>query len=67
MLTIFLAEPNMSLMGNPNHLITIRFFDILIGSIIGAIGGWILYHEQIYFFTKKQLLKTKVILKRYKH
>jgi MFS family permease len=67
MLTIFLAEPNMNLMGNPNHLITIRFFDILIGSIIGAIGGWILYHEQIYFFTKKQLLKTKVILKRYKH
>lgn len=66
MLTIFLAEPNISLMGQPDHLIVTRFFDILIGSIIGAFGGWMLYHEQIHFFTKKQLLKTKVIIKRYK-
>lgn len=67
MLTIFLAEPNMSLMGQPDHLIAIRFFDILIGSIIGATGGWMLYHERIHFFTKKQLLKTKVIMKKYGH
>jgi hypothetical protein len=67
MLTIFLAEPNMSLMGQPDHLITIRFFDILIGSIIGAIGGWMLYHERIHFFTKKQLLKTKVIMKKFRN
>ncbi|MBN8860233.1 MAG: FUSC family protein [Sphingobacteriales bacterium] len=66
MLTIFLAEANMSLMENPNHLIATRFLDILIGSIIGAAGGWMLYHEQIHFFTKKQLLKTKVIMKRYR-
>ncbi|MCX2452292.1 FUSC family protein [Pedobacter sp. PLR] len=67
MLTIFLAEPNMNLIGQPDHLIAIRFFDILIGSIIGAAGGWMLYHEQIHFFTKKQLLKTKVIMKKYGH
>lgn len=66
MLTIFLAEPNMSLLGEPDHLITIRFFDILIGSIIGAIGGWMLYHERIHFFTKRQLLRTKIMIKRYK-
>lgn len=67
MLTIFLAEPNISLMGEPDHLIVTRFFDILIGSIIGAAGGWMLYHEQIHFFTKMQLLKAKVILKKYKY
>lgn len=66
MLTIFLAEPNISLIAKPNHLIVIRFFDILIGSVIGAAGGWLLYHEQIHFFTKKQLLKTKVIMKKYR-
>lgn len=64
MLTIFLTEPNTALMGHADHLITIRFFDILIGCIIGAIGGWALYHEQVHFYTKKQLLKTKVILKK---
>jgi len=66
MLTIFLTEPNMSLMGQPNHLIAIRFFDILIGSIMGAVGGWLLYHEQIHFFTKKQLVKTKVMMKKFR-
>ncbi len=67
MLTIFLAEPNMSLMGHPDHLIAIRFFDILIGSIMGAFGGWLLYHERIHFFTKRQLLKTKVMMKKLRH
>lgn len=64
MLTIFLAEPNMSLIGDPAHLMTARFFNILIGSVIGAAGGWILYHERVHFFTKKQLLKTKVIIRK---
>lgn len=66
MLTIFLAEPNMSLVGDPNHLMATRFFDILIGSAIGAIGGWMLYHEHIHFFTKKQIRKTKIVWRKYK-
>lgn len=66
MLTIFLAEPNISLIGEPDQLITTRFFDILIGSSIGAIGGWMLYHEQIHFFTKRQIKKTRIFLKRSK-
>lgn len=66
MLTIFLAEPNASLVREPDHLMTARFFDILTGSLIGAIGGWLLYHERIHFFTKKQMKKTRVILKKYK-
>jgi len=67
MLTLFLAESNINLIESPNHLIAARFLDILIGSAIGAIGGWMLYHEHIHFFTKKQILKTKVIIKRYRH
>ncbi|MBN8790558.1 MAG: FUSC family protein [Terrimonas sp.] len=62
MLTIFLAETNVSLTEQTGHLIKTRFLDTLIGSAIGAIGGWMLYHEQIHFYTKKQMKKTKVIL-----
>lgn len=64
MLTIFLAEPNISLIGDADQLISTRFFDILIGSSIGAFGGWMLYNEQIHFFTKKQIKKTKVLLRK---
>lgn len=66
MLTIFLAEANTTLIAQPNHLITARFFDILIGSLIGVAGGWLLYHEQVHFFTRKQLLKTKMIIRKLK-
>lgn len=63
-LTILLAEANSSLIVNPDILIKARFFDILIGSIIGAIGGWMLFHERIQFFAKKQLQLTKVLLRK---
>ena len=62
-LTILLAEPNASLVESPNHLILARFFDILIGSIIGAIGGWILYHDSIHFFAKKNIKKVQSLLR----
>lgn len=46
-LTIFLAEGGDNLMHHPGASIYIRFFDILLGCIIGAIGGWILYHNKV--------------------
>lgn len=66
MLTVLLVEPNIHLIENPNVLIQTRFIDILLGSIIGAIGGWMLYHQRIHFFTKKQMKKTKLVLTHYK-
>lgn len=45
-LTIFLAEG-----GNPGRVaeqsLYIRFFDIMLGCISGAIGGWILHHSRV--------------------
>lgn len=45
-LTIFLAEG-----GNPGRVaeqsLYIRFFDIMLGCISGAIGGWILHHNRV--------------------
>lgn len=65
-LTILLTEPNISLLETPDHLMIARFFDILIGSIIGAIGGWFLYNQRIHFFAEKQVRKTKVVFRKYK-
>ncbi|SJN45679.1 hypothetical protein FM107_13880 [Sphingobacterium sp. JB170] len=67
MFTKLLIEPNIQLIENPNVLIQPRSIDILLGNIIGAIGGWIRYHQRIHFFTKKQMKKTKIVLTHYKH
>jgi len=46
-----------------NTLFSSRLVDISLGSIIGAIGGWILYNQSFHFITKMQIRKAKVILK----
>jgi hypothetical protein len=63
-LTIFLAESGSSLTADPTPLITARFFDILTGSIIGALGGWLLYNERLHYMTTRQIRKTKVAILR---
>ena len=56
-LTIFLAESGNQLSQNANAVFFARLVDILIGSAIGIIGGWILYHEKVHFYTKRQLIR----------
>lgn len=54
-MTLLLAEAA-SPSGMPvNDLIATRFIDIVIGSTIGAIGGWFLYHQQLRYHAKRQL------------
>lgn len=65
-LTIFLAESGQTLTTTPYFLIKARFFDILTGSIIGAIGGWILYNEKLQFLAARQIRKTKIRIARKK-
>ena len=59
-LTIFLAETGTSLTQNPTHLIQARFIDILVGSIIGGIGGWILFNEKLQFLATRQFRIAKI-------
>jgi len=65
-LTILLAESGNSLHAVPTPLIVARFFDILTGSIIGAIGGWMLYNERLHYTATRQIRKTKVAIARRK-
>lgn len=52
-MTILLAEAANPLIGNPNELITLRFTEIVIGSLLGAFGGWVLHKEMVRFTSKK--------------
>ncbi len=63
-LTIFLAESGGTLTASPTDLITARFFDILIGSAIGAIGGWILYNERLHYRATRHIRKTRILISR---
>lgn len=56
-LTIFLAESGRQLSQNTDKVFLARLFDISIGSVIGIIGGWILYHEKVHYYTTLHLKK----------
>lgn len=62
-LTIFLAESGGAFSSNTNQVFTARLVDIIIGSSIGTIGGWVLFHEKVHFKTTMRLKKSKVIMK----
>lgn len=66
-LTIFLSESGKQLTQDTDTVFLSRMIDIFIGSTIGMIGGWILYHEKLHFYTKLQIRKSKVLMKRRKN
>jgi len=64
-LTIFLAESgNPAAMGHPDKLVLARMLDIILGSAIGAVGGWILYHRKLHRNLERQIRKTKIVVKK---
>jgi hypothetical protein len=62
-LTILLTEAANPLIQDPNMLVYVRFWDISLGSILGLIGGWVLYHEKIRYHAVKRIRKTRVLIK----
>lgn len=46
-LTILLAEAAQRTGLSTNELITARLIDTAIGITIGAVGGWVVYNEQL--------------------
>ncbi|PKV66356.1 FUSC family protein [Pontibacter ramchanderi] len=63
-MTIFLAEASSAMTADPNALVYSRFQDILVGSLIGAVGGWVLYHQKLRYNAVRQLRKTRVAILR---
>jgi hypothetical protein len=46
-LTLLIAEAGHAMSLAPDVIIVARFKDIVLGSAIGAVGGWFLYHEKL--------------------
>lgn len=58
MMTIFLTESGNQFSQNTTQVFLARMYDILIGSVIGIIGGWTLYHEKVHYYTTLQIKKV---------
>lgn len=56
-LTVLIAETDIQNLQNLNHLIVSRGIDIVIGSSLGIIGGFILHNRLIQIHAKRQLRK----------
>ncbi|ADQ16474.1 hypothetical protein Lbys_0712 [Leadbetterella byssophila DSM 17132] len=54
-LTIFLSEAGGDF--EIQKILIARMVDILIGSIIGIVGGWALYHEKVHYYSTKRWKK----------
>lgn len=66
-MTLLLAEAAGAMSRPPGELISLRFWDITLGSLIGAIGGWLLYHEQVYYHAHRQIRRTRYFISRRKN
>lgn len=57
--TILLADSDIGQI-DVNELVITRMKDITLGSLIGAFGGWVIYHEKLRIKAVRQLRKTSV-------
>lgn len=63
-LTVLLAETGSELINSPNVLMKSRMLDIVIGSLIGAVGGWFLHHQYLKVSTRDRIRRTILFMKR---
>ncbi|WP_343606373.1 FUSC family protein [Fluviicola sp.] len=66
-LTVLLAETANPTSDHINTLIFLRFWDISIGSILGAIGGWVLYREKVRHAGMRRLRMIRAGISKKKH
>ncbi len=63
-MAILLTEVGSSFTANTAIIIPARFLDITIGSILGAIGGWIIYNQRFKKNAVNQLRKTRFAIRK---
>lgn len=63
-MTILLAEIGSSFTANTEIIVSARFLDITIGSVLGALGGWFIYNQRFKYKATQQLRKTSVMMRK---
>lgn len=63
-MTILLAEVGSSFTSNTEIIVPARFLDIIIGSVLGAIGGWFIYNQRFKLKAVQQLRKTRFLIRK---
>ncbi len=61
-MTILLAETVNPMYYTTYTLIHIRFWDIMLGSALGAVGGWVMHYEKIRFYGLKIIQNASVLI-----
>lgn len=54
-LTVILADSAMAF-ADPEHLILTRLVDIMIGSCIGYLGGWVMHHPRFFYRLEQKVI-----------
>lgn len=62
-MTVLLAEAGSSITQDPSILVIARLKDVMLGSFLGAIGGWMIYNEKLRFQVVKRIRVTRRSLK----
>lgn len=61
-MTILLLEVGSQIAQNPTELISSRLIDVLIGSVIGAIGGWFVHNEKLRYRAVRRIRLTNIAI-----
>src|SRR5690606_604359 len=61
-MTILLLEVGSQIAQNPTELISSRLIDVLIGSAIGAIGGWFVHNEKLRYRAVRRIRLTNIAI-----
>jgi len=63
-MTILLTEIGSSFTANTEIIVSARFLDITIGSVLGVLGGWFIYNQRFKHKATQQLRKTSVMMRK---
>jgi len=63
-LTILLFEAASPIAQNPTELITTRLIDVMIGSLIGAVGGWLMHSEKLRYQAVRRIRIAKIAMQK---